>query len=525
MSKAAEMAKVSAKGGFHVLWGLVASTVISAVGTIVIANLLGAANFGLYGIAIAAPNLIASFRDWGIATAMIKYSAQYNSESDVAKIRNVFVSGLVFEIILGLALSMLSFFLSGFLANLFSRPTIAPLIQVTSFFILTNALVSVSTAAFTGMETMHLNSIMQIVQSIVKTVVIVGLVLLGLGSLGAVIGFTLSVLVAGVTGVLLMWIMYRSLPKPVAGKLQILETAKTMLRYGFPVSIGNILSGFLAQFTTYFLAIYVTDNALIGNYNVAQNFVVLITFFAVPVSTMLFPAFSKLDWKKEPETLNSVFQYSVKYASLLVVPVAALVIALSQPAIATIFQNNYKQAPLYLALLSISYIFSALGNLSIGNLIYGQGYPTYNLKLTILTVAIGFPLGFILISQFGVIGLIVASLTAGLPSLLLSLRFIKNKFKITMNWVSSSKILFSSAVAAVLTYTIHSQLAFSSQLQLIIGAIVFTVIFIILALGTRTIDKSDLNNLREMIHSLGPLRKVLNLLLNIIEKLMKVIQK
>lgn len=525
MSKAAEMAKVSAKGGFHVLWGLVASTVISSVGTIIIANLLGAANFGLYGIAIAAPNLIASFRDWGITTAMIKYSAQYNSENDVAKIRSVFVSGLVFEIILGLSLSLLSFFLSGFLANLFNRPTIAPLIQVTSFFILTNALVSVATAAFTGMETMHLNSIMLIVQSIFKTGVIVGLVLLGLGSLGAVIGFTLSVLIAGVTGVLLMWIMYRSLPKPVSGKLEILGSTKTMLRYGFPVSIGSILSGFLAQFTTYFLAIYVTDNALIGNYNVAVNFVVLITFFAVPVTTMLFPAFSKLDWRKEPEILKNVFQYSVKYSALLVVPVAALVMSLSQPAIGTIFKNSYDQAPLYLALLSITYIFSAIGNLSIGNVIIGQGDTKYSLKLTILTVAIGFPLGFVLISQFGVIGLIVSSLTAGLPSLLLSLRFIKNKFKVTVDWVSSAKILFSSAVAAALTYTVNSQLAFSSLIQLIIGIIVFTFIFVILTIGTRTIVESDLNNLRDMIHSLGPLRGLFKLLIDILEKLMKIIQK
>ena len=118
MSKAAEMAKVSAKGGFHLLWGLVASTIISAVGTIVIANLLGPDNYGLYAIALSAPNLIATFRDWGVTTAMIKYSAQYNSENNVAKIRSVFVSGLLFEVILGLSLSVLSFCLSRFFSTI-----------------------------------------------------------------------------------------------------------------------------------------------------------------------------------------------------------------------------------------------------------------------------------------------------------------------------------------------------------------------------------------------------------------------
>jgi O-antigen/teichoic acid export membrane protein len=127
MTKAAEMARVSAKGSFHLLWGLVASTIISAVGTIFIANLLGAANMGLYAIALTAPNLIATFRDWGVNTAMVKYSAQYNSEKNVAKIRSVFVSGLMFEVVLGLSLSILSFALSDFLAINFQRPTIGQL--------------------------------------------------------------------------------------------------------------------------------------------------------------------------------------------------------------------------------------------------------------------------------------------------------------------------------------------------------------------------------------------------------------
>jgi O-antigen/teichoic acid export membrane protein len=79
MSKAADMAKVSVKGGFHLLWGLVVSTFISAVGTIIIARLLGPDNNGLYAIALTDPNLIATFTDWGINSAMIKYSAQYVS--------------------------------------------------------------------------------------------------------------------------------------------------------------------------------------------------------------------------------------------------------------------------------------------------------------------------------------------------------------------------------------------------------------------------------------------------------------
>jgi len=520
MTKAVEMARVSTRGGFNLMWGLVASTVISAIGTIVIARLLGPSNYGLYAIALTGPTLIATFRDWGINSAMVKYSAQYNNENNVAKIKSIFASGILFEVVLGLSLAALSFFLSHFLAVSLNRPTIAPLIQIASFFILTGALINTAIAAFTGMERMHLYSVMLIIQSIVKTALIVALVALGFGTLGAITGFTVASLIAGLTGMLLMWTMYQSLHKPIHSKLEIRATITYMFKYGLPVSISAILGGFLAQFYNYILAFFVLNNAIIGNYNLALLFMVLITFFSAPATTMLFPAFSKLDPEKDREPLKSVFRYSVKYAALVVVPVAAMVMALAQPAIGTIFADKYAQAPLFLASLSIGYLFSALGTLSMGNMLNGQGYTTFNLKLTILTATIGFPMGFVLIYKFGVIGLIITTLTDNLPSLFIGLRFIKKHFGASVDWVSSAKIVASSAIASILTYGFISYLPFSNVIRLIIGVVVFLVVFMLAALVTRSIDRTDVTNLREIVNSLGPLRKPLNVLFNFIEKLM-----
>ncbi len=518
------MAKVSAKGGFHLLWGLVLSTVISSVGTIILAGLLTSGDYGLYTIALAAPNLIVNFRDWGVTTAMIKYSAQYRSENNVAKIRSVFVSGFAFEIILGLALSVVSLVLSGFIATTFyTRPAITQLIQIASFSILTGALVNTATAAFTGMEKMHLNSIMLIIQSVFKTVLIIGLVMFGLGTLGAVDGFSLAVLIAGVIGVLLVYTMYRELPNPNHIKLELIQTIKTMIKYGLPLSIGTILAGFLAYFYIFIMAFFVKDNSLIGSYSVSVNFVVLITFFATPVTTMLFPAFSKLDHAKERETLKNVFQYSVKYAALIVVPVTSLVMALAHPAIFTIFGAKYPEAPLFLALQAMAYLFTAVGSLSAANLINGQGYTKYNLILTILTVLIGFPYSLAMVSQFGIIGLIVATSTVGIPSLFFALRFIKKNFGVTVDWVSSGKILLSSGLTGFLTFLSLSLLPFSSPVQLLLGVIIFTITFLLIAVVTRTINRSDLISIRQIVNSLGPLSRLLSVFVNLIEKLMNVL--
>ena len=524
MSKAADMAKVSVRGGFHVMWGLVVSTLVSAVGTIIIASLLGEDNYGLYAIALTAPNLIVLFRDWGVNFAIVRYTAQSKAKDRNAAIRSIFMSGLLFELAMGVVLSVVGFLLSGFLASsIVNRPTIAPLIQIASFIVLASALISTATAAFTGVERMHFNSIMLVSQSVIKTTLIVGLVLLGLGTFGAITGFTLATFMAGLIGILLMFTIYKRLPNPDGKKLEIGSNIRTMFRYGLPLSIAAIIAGFMGQFYNIILYGYVSDNAVIGNYAIAQNFVVLITFFALPINTMLFPAFSKLDHKREEETLQSVFQISVKYASLLVVPIAAMIMVLAPSAISTLFASRYAEAPLFLSLLAITYLYTALGNLSLGNLINGQGQTRFNLKVTVITALLGFPLGFFLISNLGVLGLILTTITISVPGIVISLAFVKRRYNVTLDWGSSAKILLSSGVAAILTYAVIMQLSvLPSLMQLIIGVALFALTYLIAAILTKTFSSADINNLRQMVTALGPLSTILNVLLSVIEKLMSI---
>jgi O-antigen/teichoic acid export membrane protein len=517
------MAKISTKGSFHLLWGLVISTVISSVATIFVARLLGSDLYGLYGIVLIAPGLISVFRDWGINSAMVRYTAQYRSEDRASEVRNILVSGIVFEITLGIVLSALSFGLSGYIAsNIFHRPEITSLIQIASISILAGGLINAATAAFTGIEKMELSSLMLIFQSVIKTAIMITLVIFGLGTAGAIIGYTFAMVIAGSIGLVLVWTQYKKLPKLSNAKLEIKAYINSMLSYGTPLSLSAIIGGFQGQYYAFLLPIYyITDNTAIGNYGIASTFIVLISFFASPITTMLFPAFSKLDPQKDKETLLKVFQFSVKYASLLVVPVAALVMSLAEPAVSTLFGETYSSAPLFLALLAIAYLYTVFGSLSVGNFINSQGKTTFMLYLTIIQAAVGFPLGYILIMQFGILGLIITSLITGIPTTIIGLYWIRKNYELTVEWRSSAKILLSSAIAAVLTYVLILELGFSSLIRLIIGTIFFVSVFVVAVLVTRTLNKSDVDNLRDMVSGLGSIGKILQSILNFLEKLMK----
>jgi hypothetical protein len=199
--------------------------------------------------------------------------------------------------------------------------------------------------------------------------------------------------------------------------------------------------------------------------------------------------------------------------------------ALSGPAISTLFGNKYTSAPLFLTLLAITYIYTAFGSLSVGNFINGQGKTSFNLKLSVLTAAIGFPLSIALTSQFGVTGILLTALVAGLPSLIISLQWIKKNYNLTIDLVSSVKILFSSAFAGVAAYMLQASLGFNSLVDLIVGVATFSIVFLPSILLTRTINKTDIENLRQMTTSLGPVSRLLNPALNLIEKLLMLINK
>ena len=514
------MAKLTAKGGLHTFLGVSVSSVISAVGTIIIVRLLHPAQYGIYTVAIIPSILIIVFRDWGMNPAIIKHLAQYRSENKTAEMKRVLACGIMFESAIGMLLFLIFFFSASFLANeVFHRPEIEPLIRISSIAIFAGALLTVAQSTLIGFERMELNSLTMICQSTFKSIIAVLFVLAGYGALGAILGYATGFVIAGILGITIVYmVFYKNLHRSNHRKSSLITTFKTMIRYGLPLSISTILQGVFIQFLNFMMAIYCTD-LIIGNYQAAVSFTVLITFFTTPIVTILFPAFSKLNPENEIQTLRTIFQSSVKYASLLTIPATMAIMILSKPLVFTLFGEKYNHAPLFLTLYIIINLYTALGSLSLRNFLKGQGKTMVTMKLAFMTIAFGFPIGFLLISTFGILGLIATTLVSSLPSLATGLWWSKKHFGVTVDWFSSIKILTASATTGVVTHLILLQLNLPDWTNLIIGAVAFLMIYLTITPLIGAVNINDINNLREMLSGFGPASRLFNLLLIFIEKL------
>jgi len=222
------------------------------------------------------------------------------------------------------------------------------------------------------------------------------------------------------------------------------------------------------------------------------------------------------------ETPRIVFQSSVKYAAMLTIPVTVMIMVLSKPLVFAIVGTEWSDAPFFLTLYSIIFLYSGLGNLSLWNFLNGQGETKVTMKLALISLGMGLPLSLTLIPMFGIKGLIVTTLVAGIPSLAVGLWWIKRHFGATIDWVSSTKIFLASVMAAAITYVIISQLNFHCWVELVVGGVTFLMVYLVAAPLIRAVDENDINNLREMLSDLGPFSHLFQIPLNIIEKLLTI---
>ena len=166
---------------------------------------------------------------------MVKLCAKCRSENNLGGARKIVLSGLTFQVSTGLFLTLLSFFMAAFIASIINKPESVFLISVASLIIFSNSLLVAPHSAFIGFERMDLYVLIMIGQASITCVLAPLLVYLGYGAFGALIGYFLGFLIAGLLSIGLLYIVILRKIEPVKNRLNISEmffTLKSMLKFG-----------------------------------------------------------------------------------------------------------------------------------------------------------------------------------------------------------------------------------------------------------------------------------------------------
>ncbi|MGD6934600.1 MAG: oligosaccharide flippase family protein [Candidatus Bathyarchaeia archaeon] len=544
--KALQMGKSSTAGSFFLLIGIVGSTVVMALGTLLLAGMLSDAELGLYGIVLIPATTIAFFRDLGVNSAMTQRIANLRAANKNNEIHDVMLSGIIFEIISGIILSLACFAIATPLAVALNRPDASSLIALMSISIFASAIISASSSIFVGFEKMKLNSFVQILQSIIKTLLGPLLVFLGFSVLGAVLGAIVSVAVGGLTGILLVYfVLFRPLRKTKVDKLNVKRTLTPMLKYGIPLTLSNVVVGVLPQVFAFFVAMYASDS-IMGNYYAATYFSVIVTFISFPISTALFPAFSKLNPESEPDLVKTVFASSVKYTAIFLVPTTMLLITLATPLVNTLFPKDgilqalfvagsepkFPYAPLFLAASSIVNLFVLFGNVSLATFQTGIGKTKQIMYQSLLSLVISLPAAILIITYLGsiapvmgewvvVIGGIAAVMISTIPGMVWGLIWLWKNYHVKADFKNSGKIFAASLTASVAAYAFLAVFNAPYWILLAAGALIFLFVYLVSAPLIGAVNRIDIENLKIMTSGLGVISKILDIPLLFMRRICK----
>lgn len=516
-----KIAEDSARGSFFLFSGNFVSTLILAIGSILIVRLLGQDNYGLYSLSLTAPSLFINSLDFGVNSAMTRFSAKYRSEGKNDLAASILKTGFILKLIIGVTVFCMSFVFSDFIAVYFTnRLELSPFIKFTSLLIIFQTIFNTLGSSFMGLDKMEGTALTSFIQATVKTALSPLLILLGLGIFGALTGHVLGYIVASVLGGLIFIRFYRKLGN--SSKDSFASDSKVILNYSIPLYASSLFGLIISPFQLIILA-HFCSNAEIGNYTVAMLLLSMLTILTLSPFDVLFPAFSKVS--SGSEELKRVFKRSIKYTSFIVVPSAFIIAILSKQIVQILYGQDFPLAPLFLQLGLLAHFFACFGSIVLGNLLSGIGETKIIFKANTINFFVFLPLALILTFLYGVPGLIISGIISYLVSILYELNIAIKKVGTTPDFKASLKIYLASFISAVPVLLIVNTLALGNITSLVINSLLFLFVYLTLLPLVRVINPIDIENVTMMFKKIKIIWPILKSILDYESKLIARFQK
>jgi O-antigen/teichoic acid export membrane protein len=473
-------------GGFVLFVGRLAYNAVSAVGSIVIARLLGPANYGVVSIALIYPLMFSGLADLGLSTAIMRYAS-------IGDFRRAFTA-LWLRVLITTAFAVALIPLAPYLAFTLHRPYLAPMIDVLAIYAFAYNAVTSVTAFLAGVNRYWDYVVVDLVRNSVRVSSSIALVLAGYGVYGAVWGFSIGYAVATVYAfVRLVRVMDPVLS--LAG-----NDIAEVLNYSIPLYIPGLLGIPIGQFYNILMAIYVT-NAEMGNYQISGNLLTPIGLITGSLSTALFTTLPQL--VNEDYKFRDALNRAARYTAIVVSPIAIALALFSNQAVYIVYGPQYSLAPLYLSIMAISNLLAPFGVVPMYLNIIGATRTT--MALNIVSMLIGLPITWALLVHYGMLGAVIASLINGVLGTAISLIIARRMYSIVIDVTQVVKYWAPSLIAGTLTYPAMHIMS-NMWLALSVGSVIYLALLIILtALMTNMEDLKNIADISRSINYVGPL--------------------
>jgi O-antigen/teichoic acid export membrane protein len=390
---------------YSFLWrGL--TVVINILIGILLARYLGVDDRGAYAVVILTLTLLCLLVNFGIPDATVFLLGQKKMA-----IEELAISGFVYNLVVGIAISLLAYCLLFYDQN-------SIVFSTASRSAYTIVLIAVIPQSLTTFITLFLLGLKKVIQyNKLMTFMIVTQLFCLLGAVffssfeleNAVKAYVLACFI----NLLLAFYYFAGCLKSFS-LIHIKKEAITAgLKYGKPF-FATGLGGFALQRMNYKWLEYTHNSAAVGLYAVASSLPNFVGIIPAQLATVLYSWISNAESDEERHKIVTTV-FKIAFWSCLLI--SALIVCFIKPIILLLYGQAYLAASIPAIILLFAAIGTGLSGVFI-NYLSGIGQPKYGAYLTILDIVLLFIIGYIVIPNFGVEGAAFSSLLTNLIALI-----------------------------------------------------------------------------------------------------------
>jgi O-antigen/teichoic acid export membrane protein len=447
-----------------------AKPALSFVLILVIARTLGRDGMGAYTVILTFSSLFELIATFGVGTMITRAIAAEPERFSFFANAAIGVSILAAAIVLPVMLLVLHAF--------HYPPEIALAIRLLAWTLLVSILQQYALSLCEGLQEMRLRSVLSVSDTAGRLIIGVFMVLQGHGVLGIVEGMVIT---RALTTSLGFVVLARNTNLSFDSRVMLGASGKLAFR-GLPFLFTAIASAAAWSVNTLMLS-KLSSVSDVGTYNAASRITDIIKTFLFSYQIALLPMMSA-SFINSREQFRQDCNNSIKYLTLLTVPMATGISVLAPRIIDLVFGHKFASAAPVLQVLAWTVcVFSV--SMVFARVLTASHHQVLDLYSNVAALVINITLGWVLISKYGPIGAGISTLVSLFAFGFLEYFFVTRK-------LFRAKVLAPLARAAGASVLMGLCLVYFKALPLFVAVPLGAVIYLAVLIGTGTFSSAEL---------------------------------
>ena len=424
--------------------------------------------YGVYGVSIALLTILSFFVVSGFPIAASKLISEETCKDEL----RIFKTSLTGNILLGLFVSIIFWFISGFLPLEDYRFLIFIVILMT----ILASVKSVYQSTLQGFFRFKEMGALSILEVFLKLIFGVGLVYLGFGAFGAVTGL----FIAGLVSLFVLFFLFRDFKF-----WRVRGWEKRVLFFTFPVFLGMLGFTLIQNLDILVLKFvsYGDPDRLAGLYQ-ASLLIARVPFFLTGTFMMaVFPFISR-------DNNNIYSRVSLKYVMLFIFPVSIAITLKPNAFLYLVYPVSYAEAAPVLRVLALGMGFFTIITV-LSNIFQASGKPEIPARLLLITSGLQLSLLLILVPVIGIVGAALATLLACLIGTIGLAYYYWKIYGIEIKISALTSLLMFSFLVRLLP--------FHNRLEIIASSVIAFGVYMLLLAAFKLLRVEDINILMEAL--------------------------